>query len=176
MCLSDFQFLPRRINIVVFIPLMFHSESESIVVCESEPPTMLFASVQWGWGDFLFILSYDWSNPQHTISFEPMRRVGVHVVRFPEPLKGGFAASQRGYFRSRLFEITHSWSSEACAKVMVKSKIFWSPLVTKKVLGTTGSCNYCCYSKQDTEPWACVHFISEMFQQFYLSLLFANNS
>lgn len=130
-----------------------------------------------GGGDFLFILSYDWSNPQHTISFEPMGRVGVHVVRFPEPLKGGFAASQKGYFRSMLLEITHSWSSEACAKAVVKSKIFWSPLVTKKVLGPTGSCNYCCYSRQDRAMSLSVRILFlKLFQQFYLSLLFANNS
>lgn len=67
---------------------MCHSESESIGVCESETQTMLSASVhQWGRGDFLSILSYDWSNPQHTIGFEPMGRVGVHVAWFPGPLK-----------------------------------------------------------------------------------------
>lgn len=64
---------------------------------ESETPTLCFLRLCNGGregGDFPFILYYDWSNPQHTISFEPMVCVGVHVVQFPEPLIGGFAASE----------------------------------------------------------------------------------
>lgn len=71
--------------------------------------------------------------PTHnTPSVSSQWDVSVCMLRgFPEPLKGGFAASQRGYFRSMLFEITHSCLSEACAEVLVEPKLFWSHLVSK---------------------------------------------
>lgn len=148
---------------------MCHSESESIGVCESETQTMRSASVhQWGRGDFLSILSYDWSNPQHTIGFEPMGRVGEHVARFPGPLKEVLLHHRGVISGQMLFLIARSRFSMACAEVLVKPQTLCSHLVSELGARRHWVLKLLLLQQTDTERHepVCIFFFSQTHEQF----------
>lgn len=158
---------------------MCHSESESIGVCESETQTMRSASVhQWGRGDFLSILSYDWSHPQHTIGFEPMGRVGVHVAWFPGPLKEVLLHHRGVISGQTLFLIARSRFSMACAEVLVKPQTFCSHLVSELGARRHWVLKLLLLQQTDTERHepVCIFFFLKRMSSFNLCLPFTNNS